>query len=238
MRDYRPPAPHDRLEHVLPNVYFMRGSIRMGPGVRINRCMTVLVRDGELTLVNPVRLSDEGEAELRRLGTVRHVVRLGHHHEVDDWYYVEVLGATYWTLASERDGPKTRRETLSDHNAPLSGLRVFEFEHTKTPEAALLVEEPGLLITCDSVQHYAGFRRISLLARLMMPFLGFRRGTQVGPQWAKAETRKDGPSLQGDFRRLLELPFDSVVGAHGDPRLGGAKAALKEFVDWKFCRAS
>jgi hypothetical protein len=40
---------------------------------------------------------------------------------------------------------------------------------------------------------------------------------------------KDG--LHAAFRALLELPFDSLLFAHGDPLVGGGKPALRDFVD-------
>jgi hypothetical protein len=38
---------------------------------------------------------------------------------------------------------------------------------------------------------------------------------------------KDG--LRASFRRLLELDFDSLLFAHGEPMVGGGKEALREF---------
>jgi glyoxylase-like metal-dependent hydrolase (beta-lactamase superfamily II) len=40
-------------------------------------------------------------------------------------------------------------------------------------------------------------------------------------------------SLEG----LLDLPFDSLLPAHGDPLVGGGKQALRDFVEGRKSRA-
>ena len=37
--------------------------------------------------------------------------------------------------------------------------------------------------------------------------------------------------LRAAYERLLELDFDPLLLAHGDPVVGGARDALREFVD-------
>jgi len=36
--------------------------------------------------------------------------------------------------------------------------------------------------------------------------------------------------LRESLRRLLELDFDSLLFAHGEPLIGGGRAALREFL--------
>ena len=45
---------------------------------------------------------------------------------------------------------------------------------------------------------------------------------------------KPGGSLRPDFERLLATPFENLVGAHGQPLLGGANAALRSTVERVF----
>ena len=71
--------------------------------------------------------------------------------------------------------------------------------------------------------------RCSLAARLIMPFMGFKRTTIIGPLWLKFMT-PDGGSLRPDFERLLDFEFDNVISAHGGPRLGGAHTAVAQAV--------
>ena len=62
-------------------------------------------------------------------------------------------------------------------------------------------------------------------ARLIMPLIGFKRTTLIGPLWLKAMT-PDGGSLRPDFERLLELQFDHLIAAHGGPRRDDAHTAV------------
>ena len=89
------------------------------------------------------------------------------------------------------------------------------FNGTTQPEAALLVHDPpGILVTCDAVQHYGDYSHNNFMARLAMPFIGFPRTTVLGPFWLKMMTPAGG-SLRGEFHRLLELEFDALIAAHG-----------------------
>ncbi len=101
-------------------------------------------------------------------------------------------------------------------------------------ESALLIRrDSGLLITCDSIQNYGDYRHASWLARVMFPLLGFPKTTLVGPFWLKWMTPR-GSSLEGEFRRLLELEFDQLLSAHGTLLASGAHEAVKAAVDKAF----
>ncbi len=82
------------------------------------------------------------------------------------------------------------------------------------------------MVTCDSVQHYDGDTRLSLLARIVMLPMGFFKPCVIGPIWLK-ELVPAGGSLKSDFERVLALDFDNLVSGHGTPKLGGAKEALR-----------
>jgi len=91
-----PPAqPHGALREVFPDVFFVTGTAGL-PGplpVRFSRNMTV-VRAGErLTLINSVRLSEEGLRALDALGKVTDVLRLAGFHGMDDPFYKDRYGA-------------------------------------------------------------------------------------------------------------------------------------------------
>ncbi len=111
------------------------------------------------------------------------------------------------------------RETIPD-------AEFFAFEGTERPESVLLIRrDPGVLLTCDSIQHYGDYRHNTLLARLVMPFIGFPKTTVVGPIWLKLMTPKGG-SLKSDFERLLTLDFDRLLSAHGSLLTRGAKDSV------------
>lgn len=197
----------------------------------------MIVRQGtELTVISPVRLSDHGEKELRGLGIVRHVVKIGYFHGLDDAYFIDRFDASYWALANgtrEQD-PDVDNELKREH-LPIRDAELFEFQDTIHKEAAILIpSKGGLLITCDSVQHWQNTAGCSPLAKLAVHKIGFRRRpAQIGPPWMKKMTPK-GSTLQRDYERLLQLKFTHLIGAHGQPLIHNAKSALSETIDATF----
>lgn len=236
MTEHADALPHGDIEEIADGVFWVRGSTIMGPGLRITRNMTV-VRDGDtLTVLSAVRLSSDGEAELDRLGKVRHVVKLGRFHGMDDAYYLDRYGASYWALPDgAREEDPTPTETLAADHLPIGDAELFEFRGTKAPEAALLVKRAGgILVTCDAVQHWPDAAGCSLPAKLVTHLLGFRkRPAQIGPPWRKRMT-PEGGSLREDFERLAALPFAHLIGGHGGLLRDDAKQALQATVEATF----
>jgi hypothetical protein len=168
MPNYPLPQPHDPIEELFEDVFWVHGSMRMGPGLGINRNMVVLRQADELTVVNSVRLSAEGEAALEALGRVKHVVRLGQFHGLDDPYYVDRYGAEFWCQAgSDRYPDPKPTQVLTEGTAlPVDAAELFVFRGTVRPECAILLRRHGgVLITCDCVQHWTDWSYCSPLAR-------------------------------------------------------------------------
>lgn len=228
--------PHGSIEEIANDVFWVQGSIQFAPGMRLTRNMAIVRSGEELTVVSPVRLSPTGEAELERLGKVRHVVKIGFFHGVDDAYYLERFGATYWALP---DGARSQDprpdEELRPDSLPIHDAKLFEFRDTKDKEGALLIGRAGgILITCDAVQHWSNTKGCSFPARLASHLIGFRRRpAQIGPPWRKRMT-PTGASLKSDFERLAELDFAHLIGAHGNPLRDTAKQDLKATVQATF----
>lgn len=228
-----PPAyPHDPIEAIDDDLFMARGSIRMNALGRISRNMAIVRHRGELTLVNPIRLNAAGETQLRALGDVTRIMRLGSMHGVDDPYYVSEFDAELWAQAggTTYPNPDIDRELSANMELPFPDARLFCFETTTQPESALLISRKGgILLTCDGIQHYGDYSNNTLIPRLLMPFIGFPRTTLIGPIWLKMLT-PEGGSLRGDFERLLELDFDALLSAHGSLLRSGAHEAVAQAV--------
>ena len=224
--------PHDPPVEIQPDVFFVHGSMRMGPGMRINRNMVAVRTAGDLTLLNPIRLSAEGERALEALGRVRDAVRLGVFHGVDDAYTALRFGAKFWSLGGVADYPEPKTDEVLREGGPLPipDAQLFVFREAAKPECCILLPRgDGLLISCDSIQHWESTSNCTLLAKGVTHLMGFMHPANIGPPWKKMMT-KPGGSLRPDFDRLLELPFDSLVGGHGQPLVGGAHEALRSTV--------
>ena len=236
MTNHAPVLPHGSIEEIVDDVFWVQGSAQLAPGMRLTRNMVIVRSGDDLTVVSPVRLSPAGETELERLGTVRHVVKIGFFHGIDDAYYLERFGATYWALPDgTRPEDPTPENELRPDSLPINDAELFEFHDTINKEGALLIRRAGgVLITCDAVQHWSNTKGCSPPARLVSHLIGFRRRpAQIGPPWRKRMTPK-GASLKSDFERLAGLDFTHLIGAHGHPLRDSAKQDLMATVEATF----
>lgn len=232
---FAPVYPHGSPQQIADDVFVVRGSIKLNPLVRISRNMVVVRHAGELTLVNPVRMNDSGLAELDALGKVTHLLRLGAFHGIDDPFYMQRYHPTFWsqTGGTTYTEPNIDRELTAGCELPFPDAQFFAFEGTGQPEGAVVINTGGILLTTDAIQHYGDFSYCNLLARMMLPFLGFSKTTLIGPIWLKLMT-PEGGSLKDNFTRLLALSFDSVIAAHGTFRASGAHEGVRLAVEKAF----
>ena len=232
---YPPASEHDEIISLYLGVYFLHGSVKMGPGMRMNRNMVILKNGGELSLINPVRMNTEGLSTLDKLGSVKRILRLGDFHGLDDAFYIARYKCEFWA----QDGQETYKlaqvtnQISASVECPFPDSEFFIFETAKYPEAALLIKKHKLLITTDSVQYHSDWSYFTWFTKSAFKILGFKTGINIGPPWLKRVTAK-GTSLKTDFEKLLELDFDSIVAAHGLPMQSGAKQALKQEVSRVF----
>lgn len=230
MPDFPAAMPHGPISEIFPDVFFVTGGFRFGPGLSITRNMTVVRQGGELVALNSVRLGPEGEAALDALGKVKHVVRVGEFHGADDPYFVERYGATLWAPKGAKLQPGLTARDITPDSSPLEGARVFGFGRARGHEVAILLDrDGGALVTCDSYQNWTTFDGCSLLGKVMMHAMGFGP-TLIGGPWAK----RMGPEVRGDFEQLLDEPFRHLIPAHGTVLRDTAKDGLRTAMAKRF----
>ena len=233
MTEFLEPSAHGELQEVFPDVFWLRGTYRMWPGGTISRNMTVIREGQRLTVINSVRLDPEEEAKLDALGRVEHVIRLGSFHGCDDRYYVHRYGATLWSQAAQvhEGGLKTDRELVDGGSLPFARARVLGLEHSKRPEAVIVLERHGgILISCDAVQNFVDFSMCSPLCKLMLLGMGFRKPANIGPGYRMMAEDKNRP-LAPDFHRILDQRWKHLVPAHGVVLRDSAHAAFRATVE-------
>jgi hypothetical protein len=239
-RPHPPALPHGELQEVLPDLFFVTGTIGM-PGpvpMRFSRNMTVVREGDRLILVNSLRLDDAGLSKLEQLGRVTDVIRLAGNHGMDDPFYAERYGAKVWVIAGQRytagfntSSPKTfftsHIEIGSDTKLPLEGASV-QIIRSKPPEGQILLERHGgVLISGDCLQNWATTDAyFSGLGGLVMRLMGFIKPHNVGPGWLK-----QCKPPEEDLRAVLGLKFANVLPAHGTPVLGEAVARYRPAID-------
>jgi hypothetical protein len=223
---------HDPIVEIFPDVYLLRGSYRTNGIIQFNRNMVILRHQGELALLNAVRLSPEGEVQLDALGQVKHLLRLGYLHGMDDLYYVERYAAEFWAPVAPRVefGPVPDHTPTDISALPFPGMQVFAFKQSRHSEIAILWQhQGGVLLMCDALQFYADRKYCSLFAKVMMPLMGFPLRLIIGPSWLKAMTPKGG-NLCGDYTRLQTLDFKHLVAAYDSVLNDTAKEVVAEAI--------
>lgn len=236
MVQFPPALQHGGIEEVFPDVFFVSGAMEtvlQDMDWKFSRNMTV-VRDGEcLTIINSVRLNDDGLAALDRLGRVTAVVRLGSLHGRDDPFYVDRYSAEYWVMPGmvhETGLPATHILT-ADAPLPISDASLFEFRTTQMPEGILHLDRAGgILIACDALQNWlTPDEYFSDTSRELMQQMGFFTPANLGPVWVQRAT----PAAE-DFARLKELSFRHALCGHGEPLRDTAHKDFSTTIDRMF----
>lgn len=223
---------HGDIDEVLPDVFYVKGQIKIPTPdtvVSLTRSMVIVRSGSDLTIVNSLRMSEEGLQALDRLGDVKSIVRIGGNHGRDDAFYSHLYKAPVWMpegVSLSRPVVKQKVLEVGDHG-PIPDATVFLFETTKSPEAVLcLHRHGGILLTADSFHHME--KPDEYVDEHSAPLLldaGFFRPANIGPVWRKREQ----PALR-DYERLLELPFSHLLPGHGEPLLEDAKTILSNSV--------
>ncbi len=233
-----PPAQrHGDLQEVLPDIFFVTGSMKMGP-LRFSRNMVVIRQGDGLVIVNSLRLNDAGLAALDALGKVTDVVRLAGYHGSDDPFYKERYGSTAWALKGSTyftGVSPTKGEIYFTPDKylevggelPVPGATLYRFD-TDPPEALLRIDAGGgTVISGDSLQNWGTTNRyFSLAGKLGMKMAGFLKPHQLGKGWLNSGK----PSVE-QIRGILGLDFQNLLPAHGDPVMGDAPEKFRPAIE-------
>ncbi len=221
MTSFPAALPCGAIEEIVSDVFFVSGQIITNfpefPNVEwhFDRNMTVIREGDELTLVNSVRLDDDGLGALEKLGTVKHLVRIGALHGRDDAFYIDRYSPQFWAMPGiEPDGVSVDARLTADGATPFSGCTVFEFRTTKNPEGILIVDRAGgIAVACDALQNWvtpSSFFNDETTA--LMTELGFFQPANFGPLFMMRSVPE-----AADFERLLEHEFVHALCGHGEP---------------------
>ena len=214
--------PHGKLREVFPNVWVVTGTAAMGGGkMIIPRNMTVIREGTDLTLISAVRLKDEDLTELEKLGTVRHVLKLGFFHGMDDAFYVQKYNAKYWVLEAHRadklNGVNADVRMNVDTALPFSNAKLHVFKSFTKPEAVIL--RGDLLIACDAIQNITTTEGCNFMGGMVSRFFGFIRPMNVGPGIVTNNVRPadyTGPTMWDDLQAIDKLGWRNFISAHGE----------------------
>ena len=198
------------MKELVPDIYHWTA---VHPNLGRDVSSYFLARSG--TLVDPMMPAEGVEFFDHDDRRPRCVVLTNRHHLRDSERFAEAFAIPVLCheagLHEFTAGQGVKGYSWGDELGP--GVTALEVDAICDEESALLVEEgDGLLCVADAVINYGG--------------LGFVPDRYIGD---------DPPAIHRAIRaaygRLLDQPFDSLLPAHGDPIVGGAKDALRRFVE-------
>ena len=167
----------------------------------------------EHVLLDPME-PPEGLDWFEENGPPTDVLLTNRHHDRDAWRFARRFGCRVHCVRVGLHELEGRGEAVPfDFGDELPGGAVaYEVDAISPDECALHLPAHRALACADGVIHYGG--ELSFVPEQYMD---------------DPEQTKEG--LRAAYRRLLDLDFDHLLLAHGDPVVGGAQAKLKEFAE-------
>jgi hypothetical protein len=187
------------IKQIDSDTYVFHCTTRNDAGGRVNRNMVVVRSDAggktELSIINALKLTAEGERKLQKLGVITNIIRLGmtmYAGEVDAYYLQTFPGVTRWAAGeflNSMDLPI--HEKLKETGAtPFPMCNIFNFKETAIPESAILLFREGkhgnLLITSECLQHQLDneFVNMPIVAKMKLAGL-LESDIVVSQEWLK-----------------------------------------------------
>ena len=149
-------------------------------------------------------------------GAPEHTILTNRHHDRDAWRLHEAFGSTVHCIRNglyelEDRGPV---EAFEFGDELPGGIHVHEVGAICPDETALYIPRHGALACADGVVRWRGDDEL-----------------QFVPDFLMDEPEQTKRRLRDAYRGLLELDFDLLLLAHGDPVARDAHGALRAFVD-------
>lgn len=171
--------------------------------------------ESERVIVDPM-IPPEGLDWLARRGAPEHAVLTNRHHDRDAWRLHEAFGCTVHCIRNGLHEIEGRGPVKAfDFGDELPGdLHVHEVDAICPDETALYIPRHRALAVADGVVRWRG-----------------GDGLQFVPDFLMDDAEQTKQQLRDAYGRLLELDFDLLLLAHGDPITTDASGALRAFLD-------
>ena len=203
-------ASHRPIREVLPGVYHWTA---IHPRIRLP--VDSYYIEPARVLLDPM-VPREGLDWFERRATPEQIVLTNRHHLRDSERYVDAFGCPIRCsdagLHEFEHGPKVEGFAYGGQLAP-----------------GITAHQVGAICPDDTALHIqADIGAIAFADGLTRPRRGqraFRPGCLLGDDPSRVRAR-----LRESLRRLLDLDFDNLFFAHGEPLIGGGREALRGFV--------
>jgi hypothetical protein len=168
----------------------------------------------ERVLIDPM-IPAEGIEWFEENGTPEHVLLTNRHHDRHSWRLREAFGCPVHCIRNglyelEGRGPV---EPFDFGDELPGGVVVHEVDAICPDETALHINGHGALACADGVIRAGASGELGFV-----------------PDWLMDEPEDTKRGLRQAYERLLELDFDVLLLAHGQPVVTDGKEALRKFV--------
>jgi hypothetical protein len=203
-------------------------------GVHLGTRMTVVrLSNGRLLLHSPIALSPALRAEIDALGEVGHIVcpNLWHHMHAGSAAEAYPAALVHAPSALRMKRPDLRIDRkLEDPLLPEleRDLSLHPIRGTRLGETVLFHAATATLVSADLVEN---FRWSDYLGTRLY----LRAGGLLGrPGWHRLLRffYRDRALARADIDRILALPFDRLILAHGEIVEAGAREVIRRALDW------
>lgn len=169
----------------------------------------------EGVLIDPM-IPPEGLDWFREHGAPQHLLLSNRHHDRHAWRLREEFGCTVHCIRNglyelEGRGPV---EPFDFGDELPGGVIVHEVDVICPDETALYIPAHRALACADGVVRWRGGEELTFVPDQLMD--------------DPVETKQ---GLRDAYQRLLDVDFDILLLAHGDPVVEGAREALRAFVE-------
>lgn len=236
-------TPTDRLKPVTDDVWIVdSGPLKVMGVLPLPVRMSVLrLKDGGLLLHSPTRFTPGLLAQLREIGTPRHLVapNSAHWTMMQDWQKA-LPDATTWGAPGLRDRRQVKASGLRlDHDlgVPEAAGWPAELEQVDVPgiggfhEVCLFHVPSRTLLMTDLIQNLEP-EKMPAAARPLLSVAGNLAPDGRAPGYLRAVVRMKGSPAREAARRLVALAPERVIFAHGAWFESDGSARLTRALDW------
>ena len=168
----------------------------------------------ERVLIDPM-IPPAGLEWFEQRGTPEHALLTNRHHDRHAWRLREAFGCTVHCISNGVHELRGRGpvEAFEFGDQLPGGVTVHEVDAICPDETALYIPSHSALACADGVVRSSAGGRLSFV-----------------PDYLMDEPEQTKTRLREAYRRLLELEFELLLLAHGNPVVSGGKDALRAFV--------